>query len=63
MKPGDMIFIPEKAITNFRKYVPYSLGLYATPTPACSSEFAGSCKSHASDNFLTLQLEGESQYE
>jgi polysaccharide export outer membrane protein len=34
VKPGDMIFIPEKAITNFRKYVPYSLGLYATPTPA-----------------------------
>jgi len=34
VKPGDMIFIPEKAITNFRKYVPYNLGLYATPTPA-----------------------------
>jgi polysaccharide export outer membrane protein len=34
VKPGDMIFIPEKAITNFRKYVPYSLGLYATPNPA-----------------------------
>jgi polysaccharide export outer membrane protein len=33
VKPGDMIFIPEKTITNFRKYVPYSLGLYATPTP------------------------------
>ena len=33
VKPGDMIFIPEKSITNFRKYVPYSLGLYATPTP------------------------------
>jgi len=34
VRPGDMIFIPEKAITNFRKYVPYSLGLYATPNPA-----------------------------
>jgi hypothetical protein len=29
-----MIFIPEKAITNFRKYVPYTIGLYATPAPA-----------------------------
>lgn len=34
VKPGDMIFIPEKAITNFRKYVPYTFGLYATPAPA-----------------------------
>jgi polysaccharide export outer membrane protein len=34
VKPGDMIFIPEKAITNFRKYVPYTIGLYATPAPA-----------------------------
>lgn len=34
VKPGDMIFIPEKAITNFRKYVPYTVGLYATPAPA-----------------------------
>lgn len=33
VKPGDMIFIPEKTITNFRKYVPYSLGVYATPVP------------------------------
>ena len=33
LQPGDMIFIPEKAITNFRKYVPYSLGVYSTPTP------------------------------
>jgi polysaccharide biosynthesis/export protein len=24
--PGDMIFVPEKFITNFRKYVPYSIG-------------------------------------
>lgn len=26
MMPGDMIFVPEKAITKFRKYVPYSIG-------------------------------------
>jgi polysaccharide export outer membrane protein len=31
MKPGDMIFVPEKFITNFRKYVPYSVGLYLSP--------------------------------
>jgi polysaccharide biosynthesis/export protein len=24
--PGDMIFVPEKAITKFRKYVPYGIG-------------------------------------
>ncbi|MGA7921624.1 MAG: polysaccharide biosynthesis/export family protein [Candidatus Acidiferrales bacterium] len=34
VRPGDLIFIPEKAITNFRKYVPYNVGLYATPAPA-----------------------------
>lgn len=27
LRPGDMIFVPEKAITNFRKYVPYSISL------------------------------------
>ncbi len=26
VKPGDMIFVPEKFIANFRKYVPYSVG-------------------------------------
>lgn len=31
MKPGDMIFVPEKFITNFRKYVPYSAGGYLNP--------------------------------
>lgn len=31
VQPGDMVFIPEKFITNFRKYVPYSLGLYLNP--------------------------------
>jgi polysaccharide biosynthesis/export protein len=34
LKPGDMIFVPEKFITNFRKYVPYSLGLYTSINPA-----------------------------
>ena len=27
LRPGDMIFVPEKAIANFKKYVPYSIGL------------------------------------
>lgn len=31
MQPGDMIFVPEKFITNFRKYVPYTTGLYLNP--------------------------------
>jgi hypothetical protein len=31
MQPGDMVFVPEKFITNFRKYVPYTVGLYANP--------------------------------
>jgi len=32
VKPGDMVFVPEKFITNFRKYVPYSfnIGGYTT---------------------------------
>jgi polysaccharide export outer membrane protein len=34
LKPGDMIFVPEKFITNFRKYVPYTLGLYSSFNPA-----------------------------
>jgi polysaccharide biosynthesis/export protein len=34
LQPGDMIFVPEKFITNFRKYVPYSLGLYTSINPA-----------------------------
>jgi polysaccharide biosynthesis/export protein len=31
IQPGDMIFVPEKFITKFKKYVPYSFGtgLYA----------------------------------
>jgi polysaccharide biosynthesis/export protein len=33
LAPGDMIFVPEKFIVNFRKYIPYSLGtgVYANP--------------------------------
>jgi polysaccharide biosynthesis/export protein len=34
LQPGDMIFVPEKFITNFRKYVPYSAGLYLSPALA-----------------------------
>jgi protein involved in polysaccharide export with SLBB domain len=26
IQPGDMIFVPEKFITKFRKYVPYNIG-------------------------------------
>jgi len=35
IQPGDMVYVPEKFIANFRKYVPYSLtavgGSYLTP--------------------------------
>ena len=27
LKPGDMVFVPEKAITHFRKYVPYTFSM------------------------------------
>jgi polysaccharide export outer membrane protein len=27
VQPGDMIYVPEKFITNFRKYVPYSVNV------------------------------------
>jgi len=27
LRPGDMIFVPEKAITKFQRYVPYAIGL------------------------------------
>ena len=33
IKPGDMIYVPEKFIANFKKYVPYSFGTYLTPVP------------------------------
>jgi polysaccharide export outer membrane protein len=32
LQPGDMIFVPEKFIVNFRKYVPYTTGIYMNPT-------------------------------
>lgn len=32
LRPGDMIYVPENAITKFRKYVPYSLGI-SSPVP------------------------------
>ncbi len=31
MKPGDMIFVPEKFIAKFRKYVPYYVGVSTDP--------------------------------
>ena len=35
LSAGDRIFVPEKFITEFRKYVPYSLGTgtYVNPIP------------------------------
>ena len=41
IQPGDMIFVPEKFITKFKKYVPYSLGTGIYPTvPVSSFHFA-----------------------
>jgi polysaccharide biosynthesis/export protein len=34
VQPGDMIFVPEKFITTFKKYVPYSTGIYLNPSSA-----------------------------
>lgn len=34
LQPGDMIFVPEKGISKFRKYVPYGLGVGAGFNPA-----------------------------
>ena len=31
IEPGDMIFVPEKGVTKFRKYVPYSIGTGVYP--------------------------------
>ncbi len=31
LRPGDMIYVPEKFISSFRKYVPYSIGSYIDP--------------------------------
>lgn len=35
LRPGDMIYVPEKFIDNFKKYVPYSVngGTYLQPSP------------------------------
>jgi hypothetical protein len=37
MRPGDMIFVPEKTITKIRKYVPYSFGVDSTQQHTLSS--------------------------
>jgi polysaccharide export outer membrane protein len=34
LQPGDMVFVPEKMIATFRKYVPYSTGLAFNPSAA-----------------------------
>jgi polysaccharide export outer membrane protein len=34
LQPGDMIFVPEKFIAQFRKYVPYSFGVAFNPSAA-----------------------------
>jgi polysaccharide biosynthesis/export protein len=31
LQPGDMIFVPDKFISNFRKYVPYNFGVGINP--------------------------------
>jgi len=32
MQPGDMIYVPVNFISNFKKYVPYTTGLYFNPS-------------------------------
>jgi len=32
LRPGDMIFVPEKFIAHFRKYVPYAFGVAFNPS-------------------------------
>jgi polysaccharide export outer membrane protein len=34
LQPGDMVFVPEKFIATFRKYVPYSAGVGFNPSAA-----------------------------
>jgi polysaccharide export outer membrane protein len=34
LSPGDSIFVPEKFITRFRKYIPYGIGTSISPSPA-----------------------------
>lgn len=31
LRPGDMVFVPEKAISHIKKYVPFGLGLTLNP--------------------------------
>lgn len=31
IRPGDMIFVPEKTITKVRKYIPYGIGVSSSP--------------------------------
>lgn len=31
LQPGDMVFVPETLIANFRKYIPYSTGMFVNP--------------------------------
>lgn len=32
LRPGDMIFVPTSAFTTFKKYIPYSMGIYDNPS-------------------------------
>jgi polysaccharide biosynthesis/export protein len=32
LQPGDTLFVPETFISNFKKYVPYSVGTYIDPS-------------------------------
>jgi polysaccharide biosynthesis/export protein len=34
MRPGDMIFVPEKTITKVRKYIPYGVGTSVSTSPS-----------------------------
>jgi polysaccharide export outer membrane protein len=34
LQPGDMVFVPEKFIASFRKYVPYNTGVFFNPSSA-----------------------------
>jgi polysaccharide export outer membrane protein len=34
LQPGDMVYVPTNFITNFKKYVPYTTGLYLNPSLA-----------------------------
>ena len=34
LQPGDMVYVPEKFIANFRKYVPYTVNVGGYLQPA-----------------------------